>query len=95
ELQAEGFAVRLVSMPCADIFDAQDSGYKGLVLPESVQRRLAVEASSPQYWAKYVGLQGKVIGLDRFGESAPGGVLMKHFGFTVENVIGTVKSFDE
>ncbi|MDB3993385.1 transketolase [Gammaproteobacteria bacterium] len=95
ELQAEGLAVRLVSMPCADIFDAQDSAYKDLVLPESVQQRLAVEASSPQYWAKYVGLQGKVIGLDRFGESAPGGVLMKHFGFTVENVIATVKSFDE
>ena len=95
ELHAEGIAVRLVSMPCADIFDAQDDDYKEIVLPESVQRRLAVEAASSQYWAKYVGLQGKVIGLDRFGESAPGAVLMKHFGFTVDNVITTVKSFGE
>jgi transketolase len=82
-------------MPCADIFDAQDDDYKEIVLPKSVQRRLAVEAASSQYWAKYVGLQGKVIGLDRFGESAPGAVLMKHFGFTVDNVITTVKSFGE
>jgi transketolase len=95
ELHAEGIAVRLVSMPCADIFDAQDDDYKEIVLPKSVQRRLAVEAASSQYWAKYVGLQGKVIGLDRFGESAPGAVLMKHFGFTVDNVITTVKSFGE
>ncbi len=95
ELQAEGIATRLVSMPCADIFDAQDRAYKELVLPVSAQKRLAVEAGSPDYWAKYVGLHGKVIGLDRFGESAPGGVLMEHFGFTVDNVIKTVKSFDE
>ena len=94
-LHAEGVSVRLVSMPSADVFEFQDDAYRELVLPRSVYRRVAVEAGSEHYWTKYVGLEGKVIGMDRFGESAPGGVLMEHFGFTVDNVIATVKSFGE
>ena len=94
QLQAEGFAARLVSMPSTDTFDSQEPEYKEQVLPSSVRKRLAVEAGATDYWSKYVGLEGKVIGMDRFGESAPGGVLMEHFGFTVENVVAVAKSFD-
>ena len=94
QLQAEGFAARLVSMPSTDTFDSQEPEYKEQVLPSSVRKRLAVEAGATDYWSKYVGLEGKVIGMDRFGESAPGGVLMEHFGFTAENVVAVAKSFD-
>ncbi|MDG2421104.1 MAG: transketolase [Gammaproteobacteria bacterium] len=92
-LNSEGVATRLVSMPSADVFDAQDEAYRETVLPSTVNCRVAVEAGSSHYWMKYVGLEGKVIGMERFGESAPGAVLMEHFGFTVDNVIAVAKSF--
>ena len=95
QLNLEGVAARLVSMPSADVFDAQEEAYREMILPSSVNRRVAVEAGSSCYWKKYVGLKGKIIGMDRFGESAPGGVLMEHFGFTVDNVIAVAKSFGE
>ena len=78
--------VRVVSMPCTNLFDAQDDAYKESVLPAAVTARVAVEAAVTDGWYKYVGLNGKVIGIDRFGESAPAGELFKLFGFTVENV---------
>ena len=93
-LQAEGIKARLVSMPSVDVFEAQDADYQEQVLPMSVRRRVAVEAAGVDYWRKFVGLDGKVIGMHTFGESAPGPVLMKHFGFSAENIVATVKSFD-
>jgi len=86
-LTADGRRVRVVSMPCCEAFDAQDDDYRESVLPAAVTRRLAVEAGVTAYWHKYVGLGGAVIGIDRFGESAPGGELFREFGFTVENVV--------
>jgi len=79
-------------MPCAEIFAAQESSYRDAVLPPSVRVRVAVEAAHVDYWYKYVGLDGRVVGMTTFGESAPGGELMKQFGFTVENVVEAVKS---
>ena len=93
-LQASGIKVRMVSLPSVDLFEAQDPAYQEAVLPAAVRNRVAVEAAGTDYWYKFVGLDGKIIGMESFGESAPGPVLMKHFGFTVENVIETVKSFD-
>ncbi len=84
--------VRVVSMPCAEAFDAQDAAYKEAVLPAACTRRVAVEAGVTGFWGKYVGLNGKVVGIDTFGESAPAGALFKEFGFTVENVVETAKS---
>ncbi len=84
--------IRVVSMPSAEVFDAQDDAYKESVLPASVTARVVVEAGVTDYWYKYAGLNGKVIGIDRFGESAPAGELFKHFGFTVENVVKNVRS---
>ncbi len=84
--EACGKRVRVVSMPCAEAFDAQDAAYRESVLPAAVTARVAVEAGVSDYWYKYVGLNGRVIGIDRFGESAPAGQLFKQFGFTVENV---------
>jgi transketolase len=78
--------VRVVSMPSTDTFDAQDDAYREAVLPASVTARVAIEAGVTDFWLKYVGLNGKVIGINSFGESAPAGDLFKHFGFTVENV---------
>ncbi|MSR11200.1 MAG: transketolase [Gammaproteobacteria bacterium] len=92
-LQKEGKAVRLVSMPSVDVFEAQDAAYREQVLPAKVRKRLAVEAAGVDYWYKFVGLDGKIIGMRSFGESAPGPALMQHFGFTAENVITTAKSF--
>jgi len=89
-LAQEGIAVRVVSMPCANIFDRQDAAYRTAVLPKGVVR-VAVEAGVTDGWRKYVGLEGAVVGLDRFGESAPAGELFKQFGFTVNNVVKTVK----
>jgi transketolase len=83
--------VRVVSMPSTDAFDAQDADYKESVLPKAVKARVAVEAATPDGWWKYVGSDGAVIGIDRFGESAPAGALFKEFGFTVENVVTAVK----
>ncbi len=87
ELRTQGKKVRVVSMPSTDLFDAQDAAYKEAVLPSSVTRRVAVEAGIADYWYKYVGLNGAVVGMETFGESAPAGELFKHFGFTVENVV--------
>jgi transketolase len=89
-LAAEGFAVRVVSLPCTSVFDRQDDAYRERVLPAGVVR-VAVEAGVSDYWRKYVGLEGAVVGIDTFGESAPAGALFKHFGFTVENLVATVK----
>jgi transketolase len=90
-LTAAGTRVRVVSMPCADVFDAQDTAYRETVLPAAVTARVAIEAGVTQYWLKYVGPKGKVVGVDRFGESAPSDVVMRHFGFTAENVASVVK----
>ncbi|WP_455384410.1 transketolase, partial [Acidihalobacter prosperus] len=84
--------VRVVSMPSTDAFDAQDEAYRESVLPKAVRARVAVEAGVTDGWRKYVGLDGVVVGLDRFGESAPGGELFKYFGFTVEHVVEAVKA---
>ena len=91
QLQADGIAARLVSMPSVDVFESQDQDYRDQVLPPSVRKRLAVEAGAVDYWYKLVGLDGKVIGMRSFGASAPGGVLMEHFGFTTDNVVATAK----
>ena len=82
--------IRVVSMPSTTTFDAQDEAYRESVLPSSVKARVAVEAGVTDFWIKYVGLEGKVIGINRFGESAPAGELFKHFGFTVDNVVNAV-----
>ena len=91
-LAKEGVDVRVVSMPCMDIFEKQSLEYKEKVLPKAVRARVAVEALSEFGWGKYVGLDGKTVCLDRFGASAPAGVLFKEFGFTVDNVVKAVKS---
>jgi len=85
-----GRKVRVVSMPSTNVFDAQDDAYRESVLPSSVTARVAVEAGVTGFWRKYVGLNGQVIGIDSFGESAPAGDLFKHFGFTVENVVAAI-----
>jgi transketolase len=90
QLAAKGKKVRVVSMPSTNQFDAQDAAYRDSVLPKGV-KRVAVEAGVTDGWYKYVGLDGKVVGLDRFGESAPAGALFKHFGFTAENVAKAVE----
>ena len=91
QLGKDGVAVRVVSMPSTDRFDAQSAKYKESVLPSSITARVAVEAGVTGGWYKYVGLNGAVLGLDRFGASAPAGELFKYFGFTVENLAGIVK----
>ncbi len=88
-LTAKGKKVRVVSMPCTNVFDAQDAEYKQSVLPVEVTARVAVEAAHVDFWSKYVGLEGAVVGMSSFGESAPGAVLLEHFGFTVDNVVST------
>ena len=90
-LAKEGVDVRVVSMPCMDIFEKQSLEYKEKVLPKAVRARVAVEALSEFGWGKYVGLDGKTVCLDRFGASAPAGVLFKEFGFTLDNVVKAVK----
>ena len=94
-LTKEGIDVRVVSMPCMDIFEKQSDEYKEKVLPGIVRARVAVEALSEFGWGKYVGLDGKTVCLSRFGASAPADVLFKEFGFTVENVVKTVKEVVE
>ncbi|GAD90768.1 transketolase TktA [Vibrio halioticoli NBRC 102217] len=91
ELTAAGKAVRVVSMPSTDAFDKQDEAYRESVLPSSVTKRIAVEAGIADFWYKYVGFGGKIIGMTTFGESAPAGELFKMFGFTTENVVNTAK----
>ena len=87
ELTGKGRKIRVVSMPSTDVFDAQDAEYRESVLPSSVTARVAIEAGCADYWRKYVGLQGDVVGMQSFGESAPAGVLFEYFGFTVENIV--------
>ena len=91
ELTAEGKKVRVVSMPATDAFDKQDAEYRESVLPSDVTARIAVEAGIADFWYKYVGFGGKIIGMTTFGESAPAGELFKMFGFTTENVVNTAK----
>ena len=86
-LAGEGVAARVVSMPCTDLFDAQDAAYRERVLPAKVTARIVVEAGITETWWRYAGPGGRVIGLDRFGESAPAGELFEHFGFSTDNVV--------
>jgi transketolase len=91
ELTAKGRKVRVVSMPSMDAFDAQDAAYKESVLPAAVKARVAVEAGVTALWSKYVGLEGKVVGVDTFGESAPAEDVYKEFGVTAESVVKAVE----
>ena len=91
KLSVAGRGVRVVSMPCAEVFQRQDVEYRESVLPSHLLARVAVEASHQDWWYKYIGLDGRVVGMNSFGESAPGPVLMKEFGFTVDNVIEAVE----
>ena len=90
-LKEQGINARVVSMPCTQAFDRQDKAYQDSVLTPGV-KRVSIEVGVTDYWRKYVGLEGASVGFNTYGESAPGGVLMEHFGFTVENVVKTVKS---
>lgn len=92
ELEAQGEKVRVVSVPSTDIFDAQDVAYKEEILPNAVRRRVAIEMAATQSWYKYVGLDGAVIGIDKFGASAPAAKVMKEYGFTVEHIVEVVKN---
>lgn len=92
-LSDNGVRARVVSMPSTDVFDAQDAAYREAVLPAAVTARMAVEAGVTDGWWRYVGPQGRVIGLDRFGESAPANELFEHFGFTTDNVVAVAKEF--
>ncbi|SDR69307.1 transketolase [Halopseudomonas xinjiangensis] len=87
KLAEQGRRVRVVSMPCTSVFEQQDAAYRQQVLPLEVGARIAIEAAHPDYWYKYVGLDGRVIGVNTFGESAPAGVLFEEFGFTVDNIL--------
>ncbi|NTU37685.1 transketolase [Vibrio diabolicus] len=91
QLTAEGKKVRVVSMPSTDAFDKQDAAYREAVLPSDVTARIAIEAGIADFWYKYVGFDGRIIGMTTFGESAPAGELFKMFGFTTENVVNTAK----
>ncbi|PSU09359.1 transketolase [Photobacterium ganghwense] len=91
ELTAEGKLVRVVSMPSTDTFDKQDAAYRETVLPSDVTARIAIEAGIADFWYKYVGFDGRIIGMTSFGESAPAGQLFEMFGFTTENVVSTAK----
>jgi len=91
-LAGKGKQVRVVSMPNTRVFDAQDPAYRESVLPAAVTKRVAVEAGVTDFWRKYVGLNGKVVGIDTFGESAPAAAVFKHFGFTDENIVKTVEA---
>lgn len=90
-LTEKGKQVRVVSMPSTDVFEAQDASYKESVLPSDVPGRVAIEAGIADYWYKYVGLDGRIVGMTSFGESAPAGDLFKHFGFTVDNVVAVAE----
>lgn len=90
-LSAEGHKVRVVSMPSTNVFDAQDEAYRESVLPSSVTKRVAIEAGISDFWYKYVGFGGRIVGMNSFGESAPAGELFKLFGFTVDNVVAKAK----
>ena len=91
ELAADGVSARVVSMPCTNLYDVQNDEYKEQVLPSGVSRRLAIEAGVSDGWWRYVGNSGRIIGLDRFGASAPASELFEHFGFSVSNVLNTAR----
>jgi transketolase len=90
-LTQAGRGVRVVSMPCAEVFEAQEAGYREAVLPSDVLARVAVEAGHTDFWYKYVGLDGRVVGMSSFGESAPAESLFQHFGLTADNVVAAVE----
>ena len=90
-LGAEGKKVRVVSMPSTNRFDKQDAAYRESVLPAAVTKRVAIEAGIADFWYKYVGFEGRVVGMNSFGESAPADQLFKLFGFTVDNVVAKAK----
>ncbi|CAM4424374.1 MAG: Transketolase 2 [Legionellaceae bacterium] len=91
QLEQEGYAIRVVSMPSTDVFDKQDKNYQETVLPPSVTTRIAIEAAAKDFWYKYVGQQGNIVGMTSFGESAPAKDLYEFFGFTIENIVKLVK----
>jgi transketolase len=91
QLAKDGIGVRVVSMPCPNLFDRQPNDYRESVLPNACRKRVAIEAGVTDYWRKYVGLDGAVIGIDRFGASAPAEALFKYFGFTVDEVVSAAK----
>ena len=95
KLTEQGRKVRVVSMPCTSVFDAQDAAYKQAVLPLQVGARIAIEAAHADYWYKYVGLEGRVIGMTTYGESAPAPALFEEFGFTLENILGQAEELLE
>ena len=88
KLTSEGTKVRIVSMPCVELFEEQSESYKEEVLPSNIRQRLVVEAAESFGWHKYIGLDGDSVTMNSFGASAPGGLCMEKFGFTVENVLG-------
>ncbi len=90
-LLADGIKARVVSMPSTDVFDAQDEAYRDSVLPAAITARVAIEAGVTDGWWRYVGTKGRIVGLDRFGESAPADELFEHFGFTTENIVTVAK----
>ena len=95
KLSAEGRRVRVVSMPSSSVFDRQDAAWKQAVLPLQVGARIAIEAAHADFWYKYVGLEGRIIGMTSFGESAPAGALFEHFGFTLDNLLATAEELLE
>ena len=95
KLTAEGRKVRVVSMPCTSAFERQSAEYRQSVLPVEVGARIAIEAGIADYWYKYVGLDGRVIGMTTYGESAPAPALMEHFGFTLDNVLAVANELLE
>ena len=95
KLEEQGRQVRVVSMPSTSVFDQQDAAYKQAVLPLQIGARIAIEASHADYWYKYVGLEGRIIGMTSFGESAPAPALFEHFGFTVDNILATAEELLE
>ena len=92
EMGASASKVRVVSMPCMEVFAEQDDAYQNAIIPQSCRKRIAIEAGHSMSWYKLVGLDGVVLGLDRFGESAPGPELMEHFGFSTTAVIQSIES---
>ena len=92
-LAERGHPARVVSMPCLEVFERQPKSYRDAVLPPTIRRRIAVEAGAPQLWWRWVGGEGAVIGLERFGESAPGEALMAHFGFTSDRIVEAISSY--
>jgi len=92
KLKSEGLKVRVVSMPCVELFDKQSDEYKESVLPKAIRKRISVEAGTTFGWERFVGDEGLCIGVNTYGASAPGGVVMEKFGFTVDNVVAKAKS---